>query len=261
MVQLQIIGGGKMGSALLGGLIGAGWAPPGELRVVEADPDRRAALADEFPGVDVADAPGAAAGTILATKPQGITGCAAAAAAADGGRMVSIAAGVTVAQLEAAVPGSVAIRAMPNTPSLVGQGATAICAGASATPDDMAWARSVLEAVGMVVEVDEQQIDAITALSGSGPAYVFLVAEALEAAAVDAGLSAELAATLTAATIAGAGRLLVESDDSPAELRAAVTSPNGTTAAGIAALEAAGARDAFAAAHRAAMERSAEMSR
>ncbi|MET0157949.1 MAG: pyrroline-5-carboxylate reductase, partial [Acidimicrobiales bacterium] len=176
------------------------------------------------------------------------------------GRVLSIAAGVRLADLEGALPsGTPVVRAMPNTPALVGAGAAAIAAGTAATDDDLAWAESILSAVGIVVRVAEPLLDAVTGLSGSGPAYVFLVAEALIEAGVLVGLPRPVAAELAGQTLLGSARLLVEGDDGPEALRAAVTSPGGTTAAGLRALEQAGVRAAFLDAVVAATERSREL--
>jgi pyrroline-5-carboxylate reductase len=150
---------------------------------------------------------------------------------------------------------------MPNTPALVGAGAAAISPGTAATDDDLAWAGSILGAVGTVVRVPENLLDAVTGLSGSGPAYVFLVAEALIDAGVLVGLPRPTAVELATQTLLGAARLLVETGDSPEALRAAVTSPGGTTAAGLRALESAGVRAAFLDAVAAATERSRELGR
>jgi pyrroline-5-carboxylate reductase len=152
------------------------------------------------------------------------------------------------------------VRAMPNTPALVGEGAAAIAAGARAADGDLDWAESILGAVGLVVRVDEAELDAVTALSGSGPAYVFLVAEALIDAGTRAGLDPELATALTTQLLVGSAKLLAERGD-PAGLRAQVTSPGGTTAAGLAVLDERGVRDAFVAAVAAAKSRSIELGR
>jgi pyrroline-5-carboxylate reductase len=176
--------------------------------------------------------------------------------------VLSIAAGVTIARLEAALgPDVPVVRAMPNTPALVGAGAAAIAPGTTADDDDLAWAESILSAVGIVVRVPEKLLDAVTGLSGSGPAYVFLVAEALIDAGVLAGLPRDVSAALAGQTLLGAARLLTETDDGPEALRAAVTSPGGTTAAGIRALEGACVRAAFMDAVVAATERSRELGR
>ncbi len=248
-----------MGEALLAGLLDAGWAPAAEVRVVEALAGRRDELVERFPGVEVTDQVGPAAGTVLATKPGDI-GAACAGLGADAGRVLSIAAGVRLATLEAALPeGTPVVRAMPNTPALVGAGAAAIAAGRSAADEDLAWAESILTAVGTVVRVGEPLLDAVTGLSGSGPAYVFLVAESLIEAGVLVGLPRPVAAELAVQTLLGSARLLAESDDGPEALRAAVTSPGGTTAAGLRALEQAGVRAAFLDAVVAATERSREL--
>ena len=148
---------------------------------------------------------------------------------------------------------------MPNTPALVGAGAAAISPGTHAGEDDLAWAEEILGAVGVVVRVPEKLLDAVTGVSGSGPAYIFLVAEALAEAGVLAGLPARLAETLAFQTLLGSARLLVEGDENPAALKAAVTSPGGTTAAGLRELERHGVRAAFLDAVMAATERSREL--
>lgn len=249
-----------MGEALLTGLIAADWAPPTELAVVEKLADRRADLERQFPGVAILHEPDEAEGAVVAVKPDDVPTACAAIAGAGCGRVLSIAAGVTVARLEAALGRDIpVVRAMPNTPALVGSGAAAIAPGSHARADDLAWAESILRAVGIVVTVPEKLLDAVTGLSGSGPAYVFLVAEALTEAGVLAGLPRDTSARLTAQTLLGAARLLTETGDGPEALRAAVTSPGGTTAAGLRALEQAGVRAAFLDAVMAAMARSREL--
>lgn len=260
MTILQIVGGGKMGEALIGGILRGGDLAPGDVRVVEAVAERREALAELFPGAQISTEIGPAAGTIIAVKPAGAAAVAAAVAAAGGGRILSIAAGVTLAQLEAAAgPGVAVVRAMPNTPALIGEGASAVAGGTHASDADVDWAVGLLGAVGVVVRVDESQLDAVTALSGSGPAYVFLIGEALIDAGVSAGLSRDLATTLAAQTLVGSAQLMAQSDLVPSELRAAVTSPGGTTAAGVRVLEQRAVRAALIDAVHAAFERSREM--
>jgi pyrroline-5-carboxylate reductase len=260
MVVLQVIGGGRMGEALVGGLVRAGTVAAPDVLVVEPVAARRDALADLLPGVGLAADPVAAEGTVIAVKPADVPAACRAAATAGSGRVLSIAAGVTTAALEAELAaGTPVVRAMPNTPALVGQGAAAIAAGSSATDDDLAWAESLLGAVGTVVRVKEAQLDAVTGLSGSGPAYVFLVAEALIDAGVLAGLPREVSHALTVQTLLGAATLLAESGDGPEALRAAVTSPGGTTAAGLRLLEQRGVRAAFLDAVAAATERSKQL--
>jgi pyrroline-5-carboxylate reductase len=260
MVRLQIVGGGRMGEALLAGLVSRGWAPPAELAVVERLPARRAELAHTFPEVAVLEEPVAAEGAVVAVKPADVAATCAELAATGTTRVLSIAAGVTIAALRDALGPDVAVlRAMPNTPAVVGAGASALAAAPGVGADDVAWGRSLLEAVGVVVEIDESKLDAVTGLSGSGPAYVFLVAESLIEAGVLVGLPREVAEVLAVQTLLGSARLLESSDEHAATLRAQVTSPGGTTAAGLQALERGGLRAAILDAVQAATERSREL--
>jgi pyrroline-5-carboxylate reductase len=174
--------------------------------------------------------------------------------------VLSVAAGVTTRAIESAAGRPLpVVRAMPNTPALVGAGASAISAGSTAGEEELAWAEEILGAVGVVVRVPESALDAVTGLSGSGPAYVFLVAEAMAEAGVLGGLPRDVAETLAFQTLLGSARLLIDSGDTPAALRAAVTSPGGTTAAGLRELERHGVRAAFLDAVMAATERSREL--
>jgi pyrroline-5-carboxylate reductase len=260
MVRLQLIGGGRMGEALLAGVLASGWTSADDVRVVEVADARRDELAARFDGLVVAAEPGPAEGTVVAVKPQHVHDAVGAAVAAGSDRILSIAAGITLARLEAAAgPGVRVVRAMPNTPALVGAGVAAVAAGSGAGEADVAWATELLGAVGEVVVVPESQLDAVTGLSGSGPAYVFLVAEALIDAGVLVGLPRDVATTLATATLLGSARLLAETGDGPADLRAAVTSPGGTTAAGVRELERHAVRAAIADAVSAATERSREL--
>jgi pyrroline-5-carboxylate reductase len=255
-----MIGGGRMGSALLQGLLDAGYAAPTELRVVEPLAARRDELAAEFPGVAVADAPIAAPENVVAVKPDHVAEACEALRAAGAGRVLSLAAGVTLTSLESWLGAGVpVVRSMPNTPALVGAGASAVACGSSAGDDDMEWAVTVLGAVGEVLTVDERALDAVTGLSGSGPAYVFLMLEAMIEGGVLNGLPRDVARRLATQTVMGAGRLAAETGEDPAALRAAVTSPGGTTAAGLAALEQASVRAAFMDAVSAATRRSREL--
>ncbi|MEJ7585807.1 MAG: pyrroline-5-carboxylate reductase [Acidimicrobiales bacterium] len=258
MVRLVVVGGGGMGEALLAGLIASGWAQAGDLAVTELDADRRRVLEGRFPDTHVAaEVPGRGR---RAGREAGHAPVPAAIAAAGVARVLSIAAGVTLASLEHALgPGPVVVRAKPNTPALVGTGAAAIAAGTAADEADLVWAEALLGAVGEVVRVPEGLLDAVTGLSGSGPAYVFLVAEALIDAGVLVGLPRSVSSRLVLQTLLGAARMLVASDDGPEALRAAVTSPAGTTAAGLRALEGAGVRAAFLEAVSAATERSRQL--
>lgn len=259
MLRLLIVGGGRMGEALLTGLLGSGWATAAEIGVVEAVAARRDQLTAAFPDVQVLSEPVAAEGAVVAVKPGDVP--AACAALADAGRVLSIAAGVPLATLERHLAGRPVVRAMPNTPALIGAGAAAIAAGTSAGEDDLAWAEGILGAVGDVVRVPESLLDAVTGLSGSGPAYVFLVAEALIDAGVLVGLPRDVSARLATATLLGSARLLAETGEAPETLRAGVTSPGGTTAAGLRVLEARGVRSAVLEAVAAATERSKELGR
>lgn len=261
MTRVQIVGGGRMGEAIVAGLITSGWATPPELRVVEASADRRRFLADHIEGLEVAEAPGPADGSVLAVKPNDIAAVAAQVSAAGGGRLLSIAAGVTIAAIETAVGAGVpVVRAMPNTAALVAAGASAISGGTAAGEDDLAWAEAMLGSVGVVVRVPESQLDAVTALSGSGPAYVFLVAESLIEAGVLTGLPRDVATTLAQQTLLGAARMLIETGTDAAALRAAVTSPGGTTAAALRVLEERAVRGAILDAVVAAKTRAGELS-
>jgi pyrroline-5-carboxylate reductase len=230
--------------------------------VSEPVAERRAELEALYPGVHVADGPVQTDGAIIAVKPAYVVDAATALGAVGCGRVLSIAAGVPTATIEAALPADTpVVRAMPNTPALVGAGAAAIAAGTNAGDDDLAWAESILTAVGVVVRLPEEQLDAVTGLSGSGPAYVFLVAEAMIAAGDAVGLPHGAAVDLAIQTIMGAGRMLAESGQTPEELRAAVSSPNGTTVAGLGVLDELGVRDAFVKAIARATERSRELGR
>ncbi len=259
-MRLVVVGGGKMGEALVTGVLGSKWARANQVAIVEALPSRRADLERLFPGVAVrSDVPKSADGVILAVKPGDVPEACGAIAASRPKRVLSIAAGVTLASLEKWLGDIPVVRAMPNTPALIGAGAAAIAPGSSATPADMAWAEGVLGSVGLVVRLTEKSLDAVTGLSGSGPAYVFLVAEALVDAGVLAGLDRATSAALTRQTMLGAARMLAESEELPEALRAAVTSPGGTTAAGLRALEERAVRSAFLEAVMAATERSRQL--
>ena len=251
-----------MGSALLGGLLASGEVRPEDCVVVETLEEARATITREFPGVGVSDAPRAAESAILAVKPADVAQACALLGGCGVTRVISILAGVPIDRLEALLPeGTAVIRAMPNTPALLGAGATAIAAGALATDGDMEWAQRMLASVGLVVRLPEKSLDAVTGLSGSGPAYVFMVAEALIEAGVLAGLDRQTSRELSIQTLLGSSRMLAESGQSPEVLRAQVTSPGGTTAAGLHALESAGVRAAFLDAVLAATARSAELGR
>ncbi len=266
MSRIALLGGGKMGAALLGGLLDGGWEADA-LSIAEIDGERRIALEHQFPKVRVVPSAAWAVAdadvVIVAVKPQDVLPTLGTALAALGTDtlVLSIAAGVTLATLEALVPERPVVRAMPNTPAVVGIGASAIAAGEHARPDHLELAERLLGAVGIVVRVPEPALDAVTGLSGSGPAYVFLVAEALVEAGVLVGLPRDVVSQLVVQTLLGSATLLARDDAGPAELRAAVTSPGGTTAAGLRELEAHGVRGAILDAVAAATRRSRELGR
>lgn len=251
-----------MGGALVGGLIRSGWARPDELAVVEPSPVARAALAEAHPGVVLSETGVRAASAVLAVKPvDAELGCR---VIADSGaaRMLSIAAGVRISQLVAWVGTGIAVlRAMPNTPAVLGAGASALAGSTSAGDGDFEWAEGVLSSLGVVARLDEQLLDAVTGLSGSGPAYVYLLAEALIAAGVNEGLELEVSRRLVVQTLLGSARLLAETGESPEALRAAVSTKGGTTEAGIRVLAEGGFRSMIPEAVAAARVRSSELGR
>ena len=263
-MQLAILGGGRMGEALAVGLVDAGWEPA-EIAIAEVSADRRHDLEARLPGARIVpSAAWAAPGVevvVLAVKPAdaatALESCADVLPSAA--VVVSIAAGVTLETLEAVAGGRPVIRAMPNTGALVGAGAAAIAAGTNASELDLVLAERILGAVGIVVRVPEAQLDAVTGLSGSGPAYLFLVAEAMIDAGVEVGLAHDVADALVRQTLVGAATLLSRGDESPASLRAAVTSPKGTTEAGVRLLEDRDVRAALIDAIAAATRRSREL--
>jgi pyrroline-5-carboxylate reductase len=266
MKRVALLGGGRMGEALIGGLLDAGWESE-MLAVAEVDADRRRLLETTFAGVHVVPSPAWAVAeanvVVVAVKHHDVASAleSAAPALAEDAMILSIAAGVTLETLETALPHHAVVRAMPNTPALIRAGVSAIAGGTLATDADLDLAERVLGAVGVVVRLPEKHLDAVTGLSGSGPAYVFLLAEAMIEAGVLVGLPRDQARILVDQTLLGASRLLAVGDDHPEQLRAAVTSPGGTTAAGLAQLEAGGFRFAVMEAVRAATERSRELGR
>jgi pyrroline-5-carboxylate reductase len=269
--NLLIVGGGKMGGALIGGLLRSGWAGPADLAVIEPLEGRRVELIEEFPGVRTFSAPEPGlltkrgerlTGAVLAVKPDAAEGACRSLAVVGVTRVLSIVAGLPCQRLEAAMGDEpVVVRAMPNTPALVGAGVTAISGGSFATSHDLAWAEEVLSAVGSVVRLPERLLDPVTGLSGSGPAYFLLVTEALMEAGVQMGLTREVSRTLVVETMLGSARLLAETGEEPEVLRAMVTSPAGTTATGIRVLEAKAMRSAFMEAVAAATERARSLQR
>ena len=261
---IGFVGTGNMGEALIRGLLKAGVAEPGQ--IVGSDPrrDRAAELGETYAirtthdNVEVARQ---ADILILAIKPQLMErvleeiGPEIHAHAL----VISIAAGVPLSAIEARLPQARVIRTMPNTPALVGAAATAIAVGGHATDDDLKAAQSIFDSVGMTVTLDEAQMDAVTGLSGSGPAYVFLVIEALSDAGVKVGLSRHHAQALAAQTLLGSAKLLIETNEHPGRLKDMVTSPGGTAIAGLHTIEAGGLRTTLMDAVEAATKRSQEL--
>jgi pyrroline-5-carboxylate reductase len=264
--KIAVIGGGKMGSIIAQGLFKRKIFPKRDITVTDVDRTRldfiRSTMGLQVSHDNINPAKNADI-IVIAVKPQNM----AAAlnefgSAIDASKVViSIAAGITTSFIEASLPkGARVLRVMPNTPALVGEGAAAVAKGSCATTSDIKLTRAILDAVGMSVEVDEKLMDAITGLSGSGPAYCFMIIEALIDAGVKMGLPHDLAAKLSAQTMLGAARLCLQSDKQPAQLREMVTSPGGTTAAGLKVLEAGKIRETFISAVEAATKRSKELS-
>ena len=263
---IAFIGGGNMARSLVGGLVARG-TPGAAIRIAEPVDALRDALARDFGAGVFSDGSAAVAGAstwVLAVKPQVMrAACESLAAQAQAARplVVSIAAGITAAQLERWLGGGIAVvRCMPNTPALLGAGVTGLFANANVDAAGRDAAQALLAAAGETTWIgDEALMDAVTAVSGSGPAYVFLLAEAMQAAALAEGLPADAARTLVLQTILGAARMLTEEEVDAAELRRRVTSPNGTTQAAIESFEAGGFRDLVARAIHAATVRGREL--
>lgn len=242
--RIAFLGCGSMNEAILGGLLAAGLDPATVTATVRR-PERATALREKY-GVealataDDADANVTAARTadvlVLGVKPVGTVPLAREIGPVlrRGALVLSVAAAVTIAMLEEALPaGQPVIRSMPNTPSRLGRGVLSVSAGTSAGPEQLQRARDLLGAAGTVVEIPEEQVDALSAVSGSGPAYAFYLAEAMAAAGVELGLDGDLSALIARETVAGAGFMLAEDGADAAALRRAVTSPNGTTQSAI----------------------------
>jgi pyrroline-5-carboxylate reductase len=286
MARIAIIGGGSIGEALLSGLLRAGRQVK-DLVVVERVPERAKYLADTYSVLisSVSDAVENASFVVVAVKPADVESVMAQIARAVGDAdsdtgeqvFVTVAAGITITYFESKLPaGTPVVRAMPNAAALVGAGVTALAKGRFVTAPQLEGVSALFDSVGGVLNVPEGQMDAVTALSGSGPAYFFLLVEALIDAGVAAGLSREVAADLTAQTMAGSATMLLERmdadrllgeaeapglrvDATATQLRATVTSPGGTTAAGLRELERGGLRAAVDAAVQAAKKRSEQL--
>jgi len=241
--SIGVIGGGKMGSALITGILSRDLVPAENVTVSDVVKERREDLKRAC-GVNASDdnkkTVKSADIVILAVKPQIMAEILQETAAVVDTKklIISIAAGISTQYIEAYLKkGARVVRVMPNTPAMIGEGATAITSGAHATEGDMALALHIFEAVGIAVAVKEDLMDAITGLSGSGPAYGFVIIDALASAGVNMGISRDIALKLAAQTLLGAAKLCLRGDKHPAELRDMVTSPGGTTIAGLKALE------------------------
>ena len=258
--RLQIIGGGNMGEALVRGLLNNNWASEDELHVVEPVAERRDYLTVTIPGISISEEPLSELDSLIAVKPDKVPEALEVVSNLSPPRVLSIAAGVKIVSMEKILGENVRVlRAMPNTPALIGKGAAGVAAGSNANDEDLKWAVEILSAVGSAMIVEESQLDAVTGLSGSGPAYLFFLAEALIDAGCEVGLSKEEAKSLVEQTLLGAAALLYESDDPAEVLRQKVTSKGGTTAAAIEVFENASFRETIRAAVFAATERSLKL--
>ncbi len=263
--KVAILGGGKIGESLLAGLLTSGWREPRHVVVTGRREERLQELTERY-GVrgtlSNAEAVSGAALVVIAVKPQDFDGL----LGEIGGLLtpeqtvLSVAAAIPTSQIEGRItPGVPVVRAMPNAPALVHEGMAGVCAGAHADDEHLALAEEVLSHLGAVARVPERYMDAVTAVSGSGPAYFALLAEAMIEAGILLGLGRETSTQLVVQTMLGTARLLRDEGIHPVELREAVTSPGGTTIQAIRELEQAGVRAAFLNAIQAAMERSREL--
>jgi len=240
--QIAFLGGGNMAEAIIKGLLRECSGVP--LMVAEISPERRSYLTTTYPNIRIVESSAEAAAwgevIILAIKPQQATSVLTTLerTLSHDKLIVSIMAGVRTTSIEEALEnGTRVVRVMPNTPALVGMGATAICPGRKATSKDLDRVETIFAQTGLVVRVEEKQMDAVTGLSGSGPAYVFTFIEALSDAGVKNGLPRDIATRLAVQTVLGSARMLAETGEHPAVLREKVTSPGGTTIAGLHVME------------------------
>ncbi len=241
--KIAFLGGGNMAEALIKGLLNAGATPPDRIVVTDVSPGRLAHLNKTY-GITTRENNGDAAREagiiVLSVKPQVIENVLAAISpVVDSSKLViSIAAGIALAKIEKALKENCrVVRVMPNTPALVLAGAAALAGGRNATADDLSLVQGIFNAVGRAVVVEEKLMDAVTGLSGSGPAYVFMIIDALSDAGVKAGLPRQLALELAAQTVYGSAKMVLETKEHPGKLRDMVTSPGGTTIEGLHALE------------------------
>ena len=262
--ELGVIGAGNMAEAILKAELHSGFLQPHEIVVADVRQERRQKLASELGVAWAADnlVPAKCPRILLSVKPQNIEDVLneVAHVVPDEALIISICAGVPTSLIDAKLNGKGHIvRVMPNTPMLVGAGMSGIAGGPRATDDDVQWVEGLFAASGKTVPVDECMMDVVTGVSGTGPAYFFYVIEALIAGGMADGLSYEFAYQLAVQTCAGAAKLLTETGHRPEDLRAQVTSPNGTTQRAMETLDAANTKDAWIAAVRAATQRSREL--
>jgi len=261
--RLAFIGGGQMAEALLAGLCARQAIEPTRVTVTDPLEARREVMKRRFGvvvGEDNASAAADADTIVIAVKPQTLgTVLPPLKGAAASKLVISIVAGATIGRIARDLPGAHVVRVMPNTPALIGEGMSAFSAGPGVIDAEIARVRTLLEAVGRVVTVEEPLLDAVTGLSGSGPAYVFAAIEALADGGVKMGLPRSVAEVLAAETVAGAARMVLETGEHPARLKDRVASPGGTTIAGLHALEQGGFRAALMAAVEAATHRAHEL--
>lgn len=263
-IRLAVVGGGRMGEAIVGGLIKDGALDPARITVAEPDAQRRREFTQATGVTCVASGSEAipdADTVLIAVKPQVIDAVVGELAAGlSGSLVISIAAGISCARLESLLPPGVSVvRVMPNTPALVGEGMALISRGSETTDDQVAIVEALFSSLGVARVLDERSQDAGSAISGSGPAYFALVVDALARAGVAEGLPRKIAEELAVQTMLGTARMLQETDLHPEELIDGVTSPGGTTIAAIGKLEAGGVRAAFSEAVAAAVRRSKEL--
>lgn len=261
--KLAVVGGGQMGRALVGGMLASSVVTPDQLSLVEPSETSQAWWVENQPGIEITDlasAVSASDAVLIAVKPNVIAEVAKQISGFSSGNLaISIAAGIGLEQLFRWLGHQRVVRVMPNTPSLVRQGASAFCCGREVTAQDKTWIQLMLDSVGLAVEVEEVQMDAVTGLSGSGPAYVCMMIEAMADGGVLAGLPRPLAMQLATQTVLGTAKMIAETGRHPGELKDAVASPGGTTIAAISVLEQNGVRGALVEAVAASAKRSREL--
>lgn len=263
MQKLAVVGGGQMGRALVGGMLASNVVTAEQLYLVEPSQASRSWWLAHHPGTEIAElaaAVSACDAVLLAVKPNVVEEVSKQMSGdCEGKLVISVAAGIGLNQLCSWLGHRRVVRVMPNTPSLVREGASAFCCGREVSEEDRLWIQSMLDSVGLAVEVLESQMDAVTGLSGSGPAYVCMIIEALADGGVLEGIPRELAIQLATRTVLGTARMVSETGRHPAELKDAVASPGGTTIAGLSALEQNGLRGALIKAVAASARRSREL--